>query len=1322
MIALSAPIDQNYSKLNYTAMKHFNLLKSLLLLCALIVGSLSSWADDGDKHDFTQSLQQLLNNNATISSINIAQQDYPVKEVIVSYRYNNTKTDAVTMEVNVGNSSWGTFNVNGTGSNYFTTSFEGNPTIGGISISFTNNTGSGTGHGTFYVNKVQLVEGASTSLSPLSSIALSGSYPTTFTEGEAFSHEGMVVTATYDDTSTKNVTTSATFSGYDMSSVGNQEVTVSYTEGNITKTANYGIVVNALPKYTVSFSDGGSVTQASYGAKVTLPTRPAISSYTFAGWSETNVLDETTTAPTIIPAGDYTPAADITMYPVYSKTEGASGVQNKTASVTISAYALANSWTSGSKYTTIEADENVTIEGANNGNNSKFYNTSSPHNWRFYASDNGSFTITTTNGVLTSTTITYTGNKLKYNNNDVTSATPIPVSGTSATFEVSGSNNNSQVSAIEVNYTIGNQGTTYYWSAPVAATVERPEITFAANPFTFSTTATITCATGGADIKYSYDGENWSDYTTPLTITETKTIYAKAVLNSDESQVASVTATKNLVEPTVTIDATGITNTNVFAGTDAGSLSASVTYNEVAVEGAAVTWSGNNDAVATINASTGAVTLVGAGSVTFTATYARNSDYSEKTATYEMTVVNDNPNAPGKQSNPYTVAQARAAIDAGEGVAGVYATGIVSEIVTAYNSQYGNISYNISVDGKTTSDQLQAYRGKSYNGDNFTSADDIQIGDVVVIYGNLKKHNSTYEFDQNNQLVSRVTKTAPTFALDVKEKTLDAYTHETVDVTLTTNTDGDVTCESSNPDVATVALKSAGVYTITAQSEGSATITIKSATSATYKPASASVAVTVEDGRADAGISFAETEIEKTWGESFTGQALSNTNSVDVTYSSTDESVATVSSTGVVTVLKAGSTTIKATFAGNATYKAYVASYDLTINKAEAGLSYSENTFDVVLGDKNFVAPVLNNPNGLTVTYSSNNTNVASVDENTGDVVLDASAEATVTITATFAGNDNFKTGSTNYTINIIDPNKKGSKLNPYTVAEVREVSTTTTIKDVYVEGYIVGYVNSTYGFTSSTSSFTNTNWAIADSKNETEADNSAPVQITGTSIQSLYGLANHKDLVGAKVLIKGDITKYFNVSGIKNLDEFNVEKEVAISAAGWATYCSSNALDFTGITALTAYTASKDGDVVKFNKVTGKVPANTGLLVRGETANVPVCASAEAVQNLLVGVTAEEVKDANTVFVLMKGSKGIGFYKNTNAFTLRANSAYLPAEAVAGASARSFIALDDETTGIADVKAVKEDAEGMFDLQGRKIVKPTKGLYVVNGKKVVVK
>ena len=110
----------------------------------------------------------------------------------------------------------------------------------------------------------------------------------------------------------------------------------------------------------------------------------------------------------------------------------------------------------------------------------------------------------------------------------------------------------------------------------------------------------------------------------------------------------------------------------------------------------------------------------------------------------------------GTEADPYTVADARAVIDAGTGTSGVYATGIVSEIVSPYNSQYGNITYNISDDGTTTADQLQAYRGKSYNGANFTSEDDIKVGDVVVIFGNLTKYEDTYEFSSNSQLVSLV--------------------------------------------------------------------------------------------------------------------------------------------------------------------------------------------------------------------------------------------------------------------------------------------------------------------------------------------------------------------------------------------------------------------------------------------------------------------------------------------------------------------------------------------------------------------------------------
>ena len=79
----------------------------------------------------------------------------------------------------------------------------------------------------------------------LSSIALSGTYPTTFNQDDSFSHSGMTVTATYSDSSTADVTSSATFSGYNMSTTGNQTVTVSYIEGGVIKTATYSITVNA---------------------------------------------------------------------------------------------------------------------------------------------------------------------------------------------------------------------------------------------------------------------------------------------------------------------------------------------------------------------------------------------------------------------------------------------------------------------------------------------------------------------------------------------------------------------------------------------------------------------------------------------------------------------------------------------------------------------------------------------------------------------------------------------------------------------------------------------------------------------------------------------------------------------------------------------------------------------------------------------------------------------------------------------------------------------------------------------------------------------
>ena len=78
----------------------------------------------------------------------------------------------------------------------------------------------------------------------LSNIALSGTYPTTFTKGDTFSHAGMVVTANYSDSTSATVTSSATWSSPDMSTPGAKTITVSYSDEYGSASQTYSITVS----------------------------------------------------------------------------------------------------------------------------------------------------------------------------------------------------------------------------------------------------------------------------------------------------------------------------------------------------------------------------------------------------------------------------------------------------------------------------------------------------------------------------------------------------------------------------------------------------------------------------------------------------------------------------------------------------------------------------------------------------------------------------------------------------------------------------------------------------------------------------------------------------------------------------------------------------------------------------------------------------------------------------------------------------------------------------------------------------------------------
>ena len=189
-----------------------------------------------------------------------------------------------------------------------------------------------------------------------------------------------------------------------------------------------------------------------------------------------------------------------------------------------------------------------------------------------------------------------------------------------------------------------------------------------------------------------------------------------------------------------------------------------------------------------------------------------------------------------------------------------------------------------------------------------------------------------------------------------------------------------------------------------------------------------------------------------------------------------------------------------------------------------------------------------------------------------------------------------------------------------------------------------------------------------------------------------------------------------------------------SISSVGYATYATSQPLDFTYVSGVEAYTATADGATVTFNKVSGKVPANTGLLLYkngGTASDVYVSvepAYEDAISNVLVANVAggkiDQTTEGKTNFVLKAdGEGGAAFYKVSSVgFTMKANTAYLSVAAPATSRFNIVFDGDSEATDIRSINGEESTINGYYDLQGRHVSIPTKGLYIVNGKKVVIK
>ena len=109
---------------------------------------------------------------------------------------------------------------------------------------------------------------------------------------------------------------------------------------------------------------------------------------------------------------------------------------------------------------------------------------------------------------------------------------------------------------------------------------------------------------------------------------------------------------------------------------------------------------------------------------------------------------------------------------------------------------------------------------------------------------------------------------------------------------------------------------------------------------------------------------------------------------------------------------------------------------------------------------------------------------------------------------------------------------------------------------------------------------------------------------------------------------------------------------------------------------------------------------------------------------NNLMGTSTTITNPApGNVYVLnYKNTKGLAFYKLSSNGTIKANRAYLLVPSGSSVSAQEFFAFDATVTGVDNINAQDSEEKKVYDLQGRRIAKPAKGVYIVNGKKVIMK
>lgn len=469
----------------------------------------------------------------------------------------------------------------------------------------------------------------------------------------------------------------------------------------------------------------------------------------------------------------------------------------------------------------------------------------------------------------------------------------------------------------------------------------------------------------------------------------------------------------------------------------------------------------------------------------------------------------------------------------------------------------------------------------------------------------------------------------------------------------------------------------------------------------------------------------------------------------NVTYSvsSTVEGLAVeVEGEVMVDTKKVGTATVTASFAGNDTYAASSASYTITVqdNRTTPTLTFDKEsyTFDLGATIAQFTNP-LTAPEGVTVVYSSNS-EIATVNETTGEVTVNTAAVGKATITATFAGNDSYKPATATYMLEVVDPNnmeatfdfenpvaygydkpaksgktdlKDGDKLvsGKVTLTNVKGATTTTRFKDdkgdltfrVYTGAVLT--VSAPKGYVITKMIFTD--------------NGSQPV----SNLNFDPGKLNNKTWTGSAQEVK--MTVRANQVFLKKLVVTYAKLETLMTAAsGFATYAADYDVNYSAL-GLATYTIALDevNNKVSYNRFEGVVPAGKAVLVQG-TASTPYAltpAEGAADETFTTDLKASDgtvtaADDKIYAFGTLNGKSG--FKLVNNGIKIPAKKGYLQLTGTTAAKP-TFFAFDGIGTGISHIEAdaALENA-AMYNLAGQRVDKSYKGVVIVNGKKMLRK